>query len=315
MMGTAAILRQEPMNTADDLSFLSLQTRRPCVPPFSPTVQMPLETGHCVDMMVAEDYSCQSIPSTPPPIVPDHFPCKRQAVEPSVWTDDTCCPDVLSYRPKQAVAVDPPLIQVSKMSFSTSDERNRMLQEMFVEVPARVGIVGGYIVPFEVMDTEQEDTGAHSEPASCRVLRPRAPPLEKDSEPEQATHPCADDSEWRLYPLHQPKKKKKPSLLVRKGRKPFYTFAAEIKQLLDAALVDKIHNNSDWLRVNRLPGQEHTPKMMELMRATGLTSQQIREYFHNCIRRGVRMVVTHKTRKTKGASKQHKKAPGKSKCA
>ena len=56
------------------------------------------------------------------------------------------------------------------------------------------------------------------------------------------------------------------------------------------ALLDKINNNNDWLLKNRPIHMKHTPKMMQLMKATGLDASRIKQYFHNCVRRGFRMV-------------------------
>ena len=46
----------------------------------------------------------------------------------------------------------------------------------------------------------------------------------------------------------------------------------------------------EWLKSSALPGDEHSPKMLALMEATGLKSKQIREYFHNCKRRMDRLL-------------------------
>jgi hypothetical protein len=87
------------------------------------------------------------------------------------------------------------------------------------------------------------------------------------------------------------KKMKKRVYTVSKGISHLSSgrYKPHVKKMLDEAMIDKIVNPHDWLRVYARPGEKFTAKQTALMERTGLSALQIRHYMHNNSRKAKRI--------------------------
>jgi hypothetical protein len=123
-----------------------------------------------------------------------------------------------------------------------------------------------------------------SEKATSRVYAKK-----RDSE----DHSEQKESLGRHEASARRKKNKKRIYTVSKGISHLSSgrYKPHIKKMLDEAMIDKIVNPHDWLRVYAPPGEKFTAKQTALMERTGLSALQIRHYMHNNSRKAKRILA------------------------
>lgn len=204
----------------------------------------------------------------------------------------------------------------------TKEFHEEVERRLLVDVPVYVVDVEGYLVPaygHNELETMPEDEASEEgslftyddTPKTYRAHIRKSRLVVADADPGMTRRTSArvvssSSSSSSSYlsavaasPLQQSfeEEKNNGGEKGRGGKRSSYP--AHIRELLDQAMLDSCQHSEEWMLKNREPQE----KMLQLMEATGLGDKQIRQYFHNCVRRAV--YKNSKQRNSKHKKEKH----------